>query len=277
MRLQGKSALITGGGSGLGLAVANAYLHEGASVCIMDRDAARVEAFTGRSERTCGVTGDVTQPGAHTQAVAKTLEHFGQLDIYVGNAGIWDYSRPLHKMSLEELDRTFDELMSINVKGMMLGARAALPHLVRGSGCMIFTLSNAAFYPDGGGVVYTASKHAALGLVRQLAFECAPHVRVNGVAPGAMASNLRGPEALNMAQRDIQSLPVADALANNLPIDTWADPADVAAAYVFLAAANESGYATGSVVQVDGGFGVRGLGRGRLGDGLDKWSASTGE
>ncbi len=272
MRLANKVALITGGGNGLGLAIAQAFLREGASVTIMDRSAQRVQAFCELPGQVDGIVGDVSHGDDHRRAVKQVVEHWGGLDIYVGNAGIWDYSKPSYRMSLENIDDAFDELMSINVKGYILGARASLAALVKRKGCMLFTLSNASFYPDGGGVLYTASKHAALGVVRQLAFEYAPHVRVNGVAPGAMDSDLRGPQSLNMSERSIHSIPVDNALAGNLPIDHWASPEECAAAYVYLASSSESGYATGSVLQVDGGFGVRGLGRARLGDDLDEWS-----
>jgi cis-2,3-dihydrobiphenyl-2,3-diol dehydrogenase len=135
-------------------------------------------------------------------------------------------------------------------------------------GAMIFTVSNAGFYPDGGGTLYTASKHAVVGLVRQLAFECAPRVRVNGVAPGVIRTDLRGPDALDMADRSLGAVLTDDAVAGRLPIDRVPDPADYAAAYVFLAAASESGQATGSIINIDGGFAARGIGRARGGDAL---------
>ena len=268
MRLESRVALITGGASGLGRAVARAFVAEGARVVLFDRDASAltdVAAEIGNAEI---VSGDVRDPDANQAAVDAAVARFGGVDVLVGNAGIWDYNRPLARMDLDVLDATFDEVMGVNVKGYLLAARAALPALVERRGCMIFTLSNAAFHADGGGALYTASKHAALGVVRQLAFECAPHVRVNGVAPGAIATRLRGPQTLNMAEREIGSLPIDDGLKENLPIDGWAQPEDYAPAFVYLASSQESAFATGSVINVDGGWGARGMGRARGGDGL---------
>src|SRR3546814_13245073 len=84
-----------------------------------------------------------------------------------------------------------DELFGVNVKGYVLLAKASLPALVRSGGSLVYTVSNAGFDPAGGGVLYTASKHAVVGLIRQLAFEFAPPVRVNGVAPGPIDTALR--------------------------------------------------------------------------------------
>ena len=132
---------------------------------------------------------------ANKRAVADAVAAFGRLDVLVANAGIWDYGRALVDLPEDRIDEAFDELIGINVKGYLFAAKAAQGALVASRGSMIFTVSNAGFFPDGGGPLYTASKHAAVGLIRQLAFECAPHVRVNGVAPGAIATDLRGPRA----------------------------------------------------------------------------------
>ena len=285
MRLDNKVVYLTGGASGLGRAVVHAFVAEGARVVVLDKSESGLAALLAepalattpeRGERVIGHVGDVRNGADHEAAVAQAVAHWGGLDVYVANAGIWDYGRPLARLSFEQIDTAFDEVMSINVKGAMLGARAALPALVPRRGCMVFTLSNAAFGPDGGGPLYTASKHAALGLVRQLAFECAPHVRVNGVAPGAIATDLRGPASLRMEDRSISSLPVGDNLKGNLPIDRWAQPEDYAPSFVYLAAGTESGHATGTVINIDGGFAVRGVGRSRGGDGLDEQFPAAG-
>src|SRR5207302_9381670 len=117
-------------------------------------------------------------------AVAETVERFGKLDTLVANAGIWDYQRRLTRLSAKELEATFDELFSINVKGYFLAAEAAWRALVKTRGSIVMTLSNASYYVNGGGPVYTASKHACLGLMKELAYELAPKVRVNRVACG---------------------------------------------------------------------------------------------
>jgi cis-2,3-dihydrobiphenyl-2,3-diol dehydrogenase len=269
MRLDGRHALVTGGASGLGRAIVDRFVGEGARVVVLDRSERGLQAVTAAHPgKVRAVHGDVRSLDAHKRAVNDAVAAFGGLDVLVGNAGIWDYNRPLVRLPDDRIDAAFDEVMGVNVKGYLLAAKAALPTLLASRGAMIFTVSNAGFYPDGGGTLYTASKHAVVGLVRQLAFECAPRVRVNGVAPGVIRTDLRGPEALDMAERSIGDVLPDDAVAHRLPIDRVPDPAAYAAAYVFLAATGESGHATGSIIHIDGGFAARGIGRARGGDAL---------
>ncbi len=126
---------------------------------------------------------------------------FGKVDVYVANAAIWDGNTALLDLPEDRLDAAFEEIFAINVRGYLLGATAAAPALFESCGNMIFTLSTAAVRAGGGGPLYTASKHAGVGLVRQLAFELAPRVRVNAVAPAGMATDLRGPQALELGDR----------------------------------------------------------------------------
>lgn len=269
MRLNGVRALVTGGGSGLGLAVVERFLAEGARVVVLDKSADRVAALAARNTTELrGVVGDVTSFDDNERAVRVALDDFGGLDVFVGNAGVWDFGVPLVNIPADKLSDAFDELMAVNVKGYLIGAKAALEALVASRGSIILTLSQAAFFADGGGPLYTASKHAALGIVRQLAFELAPHVRVNGVAPGAIPTDLRGIATLDQADRSIDAVPLDRIMQDALPIEGVTSPETYAASYVFLAAKAESGSATGSVLQVHGGFDVRGLGRARGGDRL---------
>jgi cis-2,3-dihydrobiphenyl-2,3-diol dehydrogenase len=271
MRLDGVSAVITGGASGLGRAVAERFIAEGARVVALDRSEARLAELGARHPtRFNGVVGDVRDIAANRRAVDRAVTDFGHLDVLVANAGIWDYGCSLADLPDDRIDAAFDELIGINVKGYLLAAKAAQRALVASRGAMIFTVSNAGFYPDGGGPLYTASKHAVVGLVRQLAFECAPYVRVNGVAPGAIATDLRGPSALDMANRSIGDVLRPEMLTGKMPIDRLPAPEDYTAAFVFLAAAKESGQATGTIINIDGGFAARGVARVRGGDNLDE-------
>ncbi len=102
------------------------------------------------------------------------------------------------------MSAAFDELFAVNVKGYLLAVEASWRELVKTRGSVVMTLSNSAFYPNGGGPLYTASKHACRGLVLELAYELAPKVRVNGVAAGGMRTDLRGPESMGMAERSIE-------------------------------------------------------------------------
>jgi NAD(P)-dependent dehydrogenase (short-subunit alcohol dehydrogenase family) len=147
----------------------------------------------------------------------------------------------------------------VNVKGYLLGAKATYRELAKTQGSMIFTVSNAGFYPCGGGPLYTASKHAVVGLIRQLAYELAPKIRVNGVAPGAIPTDLRGPASLAMAERSIAELPMKEMVERGLPLGKLPEPRDYTGSYVLLASPSNSSTATGSVIICEGGMGVRGF------------------
>lgn len=264
--LEGYTALISGGGSGIGAAVAERYVREGAYVVVLGRHQEHLDAVVSSSsapERMFGVVADVRSTDQLHAAVATTVDRFGKLDTLVANAGIWDYQRQLTRMTGEVADRTFDEVFAVNVKGYLLAAEAAWPELVKTRGSIVMTLSNASFYVNGGGPIYTAAKHACLGLMRELAYELAPKVRVNGVACGGMNTDLRGPESLDMSDRSIASSFAKRTEATPPPPiplhDSSTDPADFTASYVLLASREQSGPITGHAIQVDGGMGVRGF------------------
>jgi 2,3-dihydroxy-2,3-dihydrophenylpropionate dehydrogenase len=268
-------ALITGGGSGIGRAVAERFVAEGACVTILGRNADQLDDVRHASpdpSRMQTITADVRSSEQLHHAVAETVQRFGKLDTLVANAGIWDYHRQLTKLSAAQLESTFDEVFAINVKGYLLAAEAAWRELVKTRGSIVMTLSNASFYVNGGGPIYTASKHASLGLMRELAYELAPKVRVNGVACGAMNTKLRGPEALNMQERTL-----AASFAKKKPgdppppiplHDSSTDPSDFTGSYVLLASREQSGPITGQAIEVDGGIGVRGFATAAGGDHL---------
>lgn len=273
--LQDNVALITGGGSGIGAAVAERFVTEGASVVIFGRDGGRLDAVRAAStdpKRIHTVVGDVRNTGDLHRAVAETVEQFGRLDTLVANAGVWDYQRQLTRLSGEEFSAAFDELFAINVKGYLLAAEAAWRQLVAARGSIVMTLSNASFYVNGGGPLYTASKHACLGLMRELAYELAPKVRVNGVACGGMRTDLRGPAALALNERSIAGSfdrRNPDAPPPPIPLhDSSVDPRDFTGPYVLLASGQQGGTITGHAINADGGIGVRGFASAAGGDHL---------
>jgi NAD(P)-dependent dehydrogenase (short-subunit alcohol dehydrogenase family) len=253
-RLQNQTAVITGGGSGMGAAVVRRFVEEGARVVVLDRVQDKLDALeTSYGGAVRGVLGSVTEYADNAQACAVAQREFGGLDVFIGNAGIWDFSRALLDSTPEHLVAGFDELFSVNVKGYVLGARAAAPLLRESRGSMIFTLSNAAFYPGGGGVLYTAAKHAGHGLVRQLAYELAPEIRVNAVAPGCMATDLRGPTAMDLSGESISTaIPIGQIVRENSALEIEPLPEDYAEAYVLLGAPRESRTATGTVIDLSG-------------------------
>ena len=260
--LEGQVVLISGGASGLGRAIVERFLEEGAELAVLDRSPERMGELATRVEV---IGGDVRSIADNQRAVDACVARFGKLDCAVGNAGIWDYSTSLDALPAERIDAAFDELFHVNVKGYLNLAKAALPALVRSSGALIFTVSNAGFDPAGGGPLYTASKHAVVGLIRQLAYELAPAVRVNGVAPGPIDTDLRGPEALGLADKSIHSIDLPGTAGAAMPIGFVPATADYAGGYVFLASRRDSRPATGGVLKLDAGIAVRGIGRASAG------------
>ncbi len=257
--LEGKVALVTGGGSGIGRAVAERFVQKGAGVCVLDRSAEGLATMAAEKNQSMAlVQGDVRSSEDNQKAVDAAVSKFGQLDVFVGNAAIFDCFLRLMDLPSMVIDTTFDEIFGVNVKGYLLGAKAALSELVKRHGSMIFTLSNAGLYAGGGGPLYTSSKHAALGMIRQLAYELAPHVRVNGVAPGGTMTALSPALSLRQWCADRSESEKEDRIRQSTPLHIVMYPRDHAAAYVLLAS-DQARAMTGVVIPSDGGLGARGL------------------
>jgi len=254
-QLDGQVALVTGGGSGIGRAVVARFVEEGARVAVMERVAARAEEGRAQlGDKAIGIAGDVTSLADNRRAVAETVRAFGRLDVFVGNAGVFDVWTKLVDFSEDRLGPAFDELFAVNVKGCLFGARAALPELKKTSGSMIFTASVAGLNSGGGGAIYTASKHAVVGLIRALAVELAPEIRVNGVAPGGTMTDLRGLTSLGNDDRSQFTQPgVEDRVRAGNPLHMALLPEDVAGAYLFLASPRNARGVTGTILTVDAG------------------------
>lgn len=251
---------ITGGGSGLGLALIERFLEEGARVATLELSAGKVAQLQQRfGERIVAVQGNVTRYEDYQRATDAILARFGRLDCFIGNAGIWDHNASLINTPADNLVSGFKELFEVNVLGYLLGAKACAPALVASEGSIIFTLSNAAWYPGGGGPLYTASKHAATGLIRQLAYELAPKVRVNGVGPCGMASDLRGPHALGQDDKRIMDSLTPEKVAAILPLQFFPQAADFTGPYVMLASRRNNRTLSGVMINADGGLAIRGI------------------
>ncbi|TCW78773.1 3-(cis-5,6-dihydroxycyclohexa-1,3-dien-1-yl)propanoate dehydrogenase [Burkholderia sp. SRS-46] len=260
--LDNNVALVTGANSGIGLAVLRRFLEEGAKgVGALVRSGSGADMLRRTfGDRVAVTVGDVRSSAANEEAVALTCRTFGKLDTLVGNAGVWDHFASLRRFaSGQQLEDTFREVFDVNVLAYLLAAYAAAPILRESRGSMIFTLSNAAFYAGGGGPAYVASKHACVGLIRQLAYELAPHVRVNGVAPGGTITPLKGPESLGKQDEKLSDMPgFADAVADAVPLGFIAQPEDHTGHYVLLASRANSRATTAAILQSDGGWEVRG-------------------
>ena len=254
--LENEVAIVTGAGSGIGKAVVHRFVKEGAKVVAFDLSADRLKLLRQELGEVAVVQGDVRKLDDNRKAVGTAVSEFGKLSAFVGNAGIHDGRRKLEGLSEEELESGFDEIMGVNVKGYLMGAKAALPELKKNKGRMVFTLSTSSFYVAGG-VLYVASKHAALGMMRELANELAPDIRVNGVAPSGTATNLRTASSLagnNQAAASVFGAGPSGGPATNL-LQLNIAPEDHAAAYVLLAS-SQSKTMTGTVLHTDAGRGV---------------------
>ncbi len=264
--LAGEVVLITGGGSGLGLALVERFLQEGAQVAVLQRSAAKVAALRQRfADQVVVVEGDVANFADNVRAVQATVERFGRLDCFIGNAGIWDHYADIVNMTGEQLETAFDEIMAINTKSLILGAKAALDELVKSEGSIIFTLSNSALYAAGGGPVYTASKHAGVGIMKELAYELAPKVRVNAVAPSGMNVNIKGAASLGQAEIGLLDARDPEKIARGMPLNFLPEAEDMAGSYVLLASRQNNRPLTGVLINADCGLGIRGLRQPRAG------------
>lgn len=273
--LEGQVALITGGGSGIGRAVVDRFVEEGARVGVVDIVKDRLDELAAAyGNRVACIEGDVTTLEGNRKAVQQTVGAFGKLDVFVANAGVGDAFREIVDIPEADLAKVYADIFDVNVKAVIIGARVALPELLKTGGSIIVTLSNSSFYPDGGGVMYIASKHAALGVVRQLAHEFAPHVRVNAVSPGATKTDKLMPASLGLDEKGqrirTQTHPSnKDAAVEAVtPLRMHAYPAHHAGAFVLLASRRDNVAMTGSVIKTEAGLGIRGLRRVRGGDDL---------
>jgi phthalate 3,4-cis-dihydrodiol dehydrogenase len=259
-RLNGRLALILGAGSGIGRAVVEAYLQEGARVVAFELRDEKCAALAADFPSVAVVQGNACDRADIARAVAACAEAGSAgLNVLVNCVGIFDFYRQLGAIEPERLEHGFDEIFHANVLSGLLAVWACLPMLRAANGAVIFTSSSSGFYPCRGGVLYVASKFAIRGCVSALAHELAPAVRVNGVAPGGvLGTDLRGAPALGLAEMRVgaDAERVAD-LEQLTPLHVAMTPAQIAESYVFLASDAALGM-TGEFLHPDGGLGIRG-------------------
>ncbi|WP_055554940.1 SDR family oxidoreductase [Streptomyces sp. NBRC 110028] len=244
-------AVVTGGTSGIGRAVVADLAAHGYRVVVLDRDA----PVDGDSDRVRWVVGDVRDPDANDHVVDAALTRFGGLDLFVGNAGVHDGGVGVRDVGGAELAEVARYVLDVDVVGYLLGARAAARSLSDSGGSMVFTLSDASFLVrgNGAGIAYAAAKHAALGVVRHLAADLAPAVRVNAVAPGGIVTGLRTVDG-RQVYADPDEITATVRAFNPLGVMPRAE--QVAPLYRFLASPAAAGM-TGEVLRPDGGLTVR--------------------
>lgn len=245
MRLQGKRALVTGGGQGFGRGIAERFAAEGARVAVLDIHRAPAEAIAaGIGDAAMAIAADVSRAEDVDAAVARVVEAFGGIDVVVNNAGISHRNQPMRDVPEDEFDRIF----AVNVKSIYLTARAAVPHFRRQGGGTILNIgSTAGIRPRPGLAWYNASKGAVNLLSKSMAVELAPErIRVNAIAPVAGETPLL---ATFMGEDTPEK---RAAFRASIPWGRLSTPADIAAAAVFLCS-DEAEMVTGTVLQVDGG------------------------
>ena len=259
MNLAGKRALLVGAGSGIGRAVHDAFVAEGAAVGVLERDAAKADDLRRAAPATVVVTGNATSPDDNDAAVSAVVARHGGLDVVVSCVGVFDFNRGVRDLGRAELISVFDELFHVNVASLLVSLQSALAPLTASGGAVVLTASTSGFYAGRGGPLYVASKFAVRGLVVALAHELAPDVRVNGVAPGGtVGTDLRGPAALGLDGQSLADRPGREEdLRSRTPLALALTPADIAGSYVFLASDAARGI-TGTFVHPDGGIGVKG-------------------
>jgi NAD(P)-dependent dehydrogenase (short-subunit alcohol dehydrogenase family) len=259
--LEGKVALITGGGSGIGRGVVEAFIEEGARVSVLEINESKAENLSKEfGGKLAVIRGDATKLEDNEKTVTEAVSKFGKLDILVCCPALFDSFKSLDDLPGEKISPAFDEIFAVNVKSYILSTKATLRELLKTGGSVVYTVSNAGFYPAGGGPLYTATKFAVRGLVLQMAYELAPKVRVNGVAPGGTVTDLRGLKTLGERDKSVSDSPgLADVIKATGPLQIVPDPKDHAWAYVYLASKNRSRAVTGTIIHSDCGLGVRGL------------------
>lgn len=239
---EGRTVLITGGGTGIGAAVAAAFLGNGASVVVSGRrggplDEALADAPEGRG---LAVTGDVGNAADAQRIVAAAVDRFGGLDVVVSNAGAYEAGE-LTDLSIFD----WEQLRRTNVDGFLHLAQAALPHLEASGGNLVAVASVSGLAGDWGQAAYNATKHAVVGFVRSLALDYGGRgVRLNAVAPAFTLTDLTA----GVGRDEASLAPFVDRIALGRP----GVPEDVAPAVLFLAS-EDAAYVTGAVLAVDGG------------------------
>ncbi len=250
MKLRGKTALVTGGGRGIGRAISLGLAGEGAQVAVVDILKDNAESVR-REIEACGVKGlalgaDLTRRAEVTRAVEEAVVQWGQLDVLVNNAG-WDKLEPF----LDSEEETWDRIIGINFKAMLYVCKAVLPHMVqRGAGKVINIASDAGRVGSMGEAVYAGTKGAIIAFSKTLAREMARHrITVNVVCPGLTET----PLLQGIRQQSPKSERVIDAVTRAIPLGRVGQPEDVAGAVVYLASP-AADYVTGQTLSVSGGL-----------------------
>lgn len=241
--MQGKIALISGGGTGIGRAIALLLAQSGVDIALnysrSEEDASKTcQEIKDLGVRCLTYKADVSHDEQVRQMVSKVVTDFGQLDFLVNNAGITHF---VEHADLEGMKEAYwDDIMGVNVKGLFFCCRAVAAELKKNKGCIVNITSIAGLTGLGSSIAYAASKAAAISVTKSLARALAPEVRVNAVAPGIVQTRWVEGKVDHVAR-----------LGANTPLGRVASPEDIAEVVVSLIA--HAGFVTGQTIVVDGG------------------------
>jgi 3-oxoacyl-[acyl-carrier protein] reductase len=247
-RLEGKVAVITGAGSGIGRASAERFAAEGARVVVVDINSEpsreTAEAIGRAGGEAIAVPTDVSDPEAVQAMADAAVERFGRVDVLMSNAGILDDFEP----AAETSDEVWNRILGVNLNGMFFTARALIPQMLEhGGGAIVNVASTAGLNGGNGGAAYTTSKHGVIGFTRQLCFDYARRgIRCNVICPGAVETGMTEEIFASKSAEVMKAVESA-------PIGRWAQPEELAAAALFLAS-DDASFVNGAVYVVDGGF-----------------------
>jgi NAD(P)-dependent dehydrogenase (short-subunit alcohol dehydrogenase family) len=251
-RLANKVVVLTGAGSGIGLAASRLFAREGAKLMLAGRNEAALAGavkLLGEDNAAYMVT-DVSRPEDNLRLIQRAEQKFGGIDSFIANAGIEGATSAISDYPLD----VFDQVLSINVRGVFLGLKYAIPALKRrAGGSIIITSSIGGIKARGqGNSAYVASKHAEIGLMRVASVECAPfNIRVNCVLPGPTDTRMMR----NIEQGRSPGTPekARDIILAGLPFKRYGTPEEIANLMLFLVS-DESSICTGGVYAADGGL-----------------------